>query len=111
MEYLGHMISTNGIAVTTDKLEAIRSWPITKSPKKIKSFLGMTRFYRKFIHRYSHVVGPLTRLLRKDVPYVWSVECQEAFESLKDALSITPILKSPKFGKLSSSLVTLVGKR
>ena len=59
----------------------------------------MIGFYRKFIHRYSHVAESLTRLLRKDVPYVWSVECQGAFESLKDVLSTAPILKSPKFGK------------
>ena len=75
VEYLGHMISANGIEVTTDKVEAIRSWPIPKSPKQIKSFLGMTRFYQKFVHRYCHVVKPLTLLLRKDMPYVWSVEC------------------------------------
>ena len=70
VEYLGHMISANGIEVTTDKVEAIRSWPILKNPKQIKSFLGMTGFYWKFIHRYSHVAEPLTLLLRKDVPYV-----------------------------------------
>ena len=70
-----------------------------KIPKKIKSFLGMTRFYQKFIHRYSHVAEPLTRLLRKDLPYSWIVECQVVFESLKDALSTTPILKSLEFGK------------
>ena len=99
VEYLGHMISEKGIEVTNDKVEAIRSWPIPKSPKQIKSFLGMTGFYRKFIHRYSHVAKPLTRLLQKDVPYVWIVECQEAFESLKDALSTAPILKSLEFGK------------
>ena len=46
VEYLVHMISTNGIEVTTDKVEAIRSWPIPKIPKQIKSFLGITGFYR-----------------------------------------------------------------
>ena len=67
VEYLGHMISSNGVEVNDDKVEAVRSWPIPRTPKHIKSFLGMTGFYRKFIHRYSHIAAPMTRLLRKDV--------------------------------------------
>ena len=97
VEYLGHMISENGVEVTEDKVETIKSWPIPRTPKQIKSFLGMTRFYRKFIHRYSHIAAPMTRLLRKDIKFDWDEDCQTAFDQLKEAMSTAPVLKTPDF--------------
>ena len=99
VEYLGHMISNNGIEVTNEKVEAVLSWPNPRTPKQIKSFLGMTGFYRKFINMYSHIAEPLTRLLKKEIPFVWSDKCQEAFDKLKESICTAPVLKSPEFGK------------
>ncbi|VDI31060.1 Hypothetical predicted protein [Mytilus galloprovincialis] len=67
--YLGHKISKKGVQADISKVEAVESFPVPKTEKNVRSFLGLTNYYRKFIKGYSHLSTPLNRLLRKDVPF------------------------------------------
>ena len=71
--------------------------PIPQNLKQVRSFTGLTSYYRKFIPAYSEVAGPLHKLTRKDVPFIWSEDCQLAFEKLKESLCNPPILAYPDF--------------
>ena len=77
------------------KVQAVKDWPVPKSTTKIKSFLGLARYYRRFMHDFSKIVRPLTKLTRKGKKYVWIVEYVDAFEELKNKLISAPILKMP----------------
>ncbi|KAL4123449.1 hypothetical protein QTP88_015627 [Uroleucon formosanum] len=97
--YLGHKISENGVQPDERKVESVKNFPIPKNVKDIKSFLGLTGYYRNFIPDYSKISKPLTNLLKKDVKFDWSATCNEAFDSLKTILCKEPILQFPDFTK------------
>ncbi|CAC5426199.1 Retrovirus-related Pol polyprotein from transposon 297 [Mytilus coruscus] len=97
--YLGHTISKEGVKVDTSKVDAVSSFPVPKNQKQIRSFLGLTNYYRKFIEGYSHITTPLNHLLGNDVPFEWSEKCQKAFDQLKKALCSAPILAYPNMSK------------
>ena len=99
VDYLGHVISKQGIKVNPLKTHAVDSYPQPKTAKQIKSFLGMTSYYRRFIKDYSLITGPLTSLLKKDTKFKWTPECEKSFQTLKKALSSAPILAFPQFDK------------
>ncbi|KAD7117887.1 hypothetical protein E3N88_05155 [Mikania micrantha] len=96
--YLGHVISAHGVAVDPDKIACIRDWPTPKTVKDVRSFLGLSGYYRRFIHHYASVAGPLSDLLRKD-KFLWTSIQEEAFKKLKQLLSSTPVLRLPDFSK------------
>ena len=97
LQYLGFVISTEGLQVVGEKAKAISNFPVPKNVKSLMTFLGMTGFYRKFIFRYSSLTAPLTDLLRKDTKFVWSEIHQSAFEQLKEKLLSPPILVYPNY--------------
>ena len=86
IEYLGHLISENGLEPMPDKLSAIKEMPVPRSPKEIKQFLGLVGYYRKFIPRFSDVAKPLMRLTKHDTLFQWCTKCEFAFQSLKNTL-------------------------
>ena len=90
--FLGHLISAQGIQMDLKKVEAVTAWLTLQSQHDIQVFLGFANFYRKFINEYSHVVVPLTALLKKDITFRWSPEAQKAFQTLKEAFTTAPIL-------------------
>ena len=92
VEYLGYLLSPSGLTMDPSKVQVIRDWPEPRKVKDIQSFLGFANFYRRFIHNYSDIVVPLTRLTRKDAPWNFSDECRSAFDNLKSAFSSAPIL-------------------
>ena len=92
IEFLGFMVSPAGVAMDPAKTEAIQAWPTPKTLKDVQSFLGFANFYRRFIARFSDIVLPLTRLMRKDTPFAWSTPQNDAFEYLKLAFTKAPIL-------------------
>ena len=97
--YLGFVISNSGIAVDTKKVEAVSSFPVPKDIKLLRSFLGLASYYRRFILGSSKIANPLFALTRKDVPYVWSNGCQQAFDELKDRLTKALVLVYLDFTK------------
>ena len=92
VEFLGFVISANGISMAKDKVDAVMSWSVPKSPKEIMSFLGFTNFYRRFIPNYSALALPLTSMLKKDSFFKWSQPCQDAFDRLKAAVTSDSVL-------------------
>ncbi|KAK1678158.1 hypothetical protein QYE76_039006 [Lolium multiflorum] len=99
VEFLGHVISKDGIAVNPSKVAAVLEWEAPKTVKEIRGFLGMAGYYRRFIEGFSKIAGPMTKLLRKNTPFVWSEECEKSFQTLKEKLTTTPVLAVPEVGK------------
>lgn len=97
LQYLGFLVSKDGLGVIPAKAEAISQFPTPTSVKQVQVFLGMCGYYRKFIFRFAQISVPLTDLLRKDSEFVWGVAQQKAFDDLKERLLMPPILSFPSF--------------
>jgi hypothetical protein len=95
IKFLGHLVSEDGIRVNPEKVKAIIDWPTPTSVKDIRSFLGISGYYRKFIQNYSKVASPLTELLKDEQRFKWGEEQQSAFDFLKQATTSAPILVLP----------------
>jgi hypothetical protein len=96
VEYLGHIITKQGVATDPSKVEAIQNWNIPKTATQLRSFLGLTGYYRRFIHNYGVICRPLHALLKKDA-FNWGPEHTVAFSALKSKMSNAPILALPNF--------------
>ena len=99
VKFLGHIVSSQGIATDPSKVKAAREWPVPTSVKTLKSFLGFASYYRRFIRNFAKISSPLNSLLVKDVPFIWTPEHQQAFVHLRDAFCSAPILAFPDFEK------------
>ena len=97
--YLGHIITRDGILPDPQKIACLKNYPIPKSEKAARSFIGFASYYRRFIHHFAHKAHPITDLLQKNTPFVWSLACQTAFETLISELSSAPILAYPLFDR------------
>ncbi|RDY08612.1 Retrovirus-related Pol polyprotein from transposon opus, partial [Mucuna pruriens] len=94
---LGHLVSSKGIKVDKAKIDVINSLPRPASVQDVRSFLGHASFYRRFIRNFSKIALPLSKLLQKDVDFVFDKTCIEAFKELKTRLTFTPILQAPNW--------------
>ncbi len=103
--FLGHVVSAAGIETDPEKIKRVTEMPAPTNTEQLRSFTGLTGYYRKFIANYAHICEPLNRLLRKGEPWVWSDEQQRAFDTLKEKLTTAPILAFPDF-KSSFTLYT-----
>jgi len=92
VEYLGFILSTDGLKMAEDKVKTILDWPEPRKIKDVQSFLGFCNFYRRFIYGYSDIVIPLTRLTRKNFPWNFDEKCRTAFEMLKQQFTQAPVL-------------------
>lgn len=97
--YLGHVISSEGVKPNPDKIAAIEKYPIPKTPKEIKQFLGLLGYYRKFIPDFAQITKPLTQCLKKGKKITFDPEYVKSFEKCKTLLTNDPILKYPDFDK------------
>ncbi|GJZ82010.1 putative reverse transcriptase domain-containing protein [Tanacetum coccineum] len=95
LHFLGHVVNQNGIHVDPSKIEAVKNWKTPTTPSEIRSFLGLAGYYRRFIANFSKIAKPLTSLTQKNQKYVWGVEQEEAFQTLKNNLCDAPILTLP----------------
>src|SRR5262249_39057224 len=95
VQFLGHVISKEGIAVDPSKVQAVMEWNVPRTPSEFRSFLGLAGYYRRFIQDFSSLASPLTRLTRKGVKFVWSLECEQSFQELKTRLTTAPVLSLP----------------
>ena len=90
--FLGHVISAEGVYADPQKIEAIVNWKPPTNVTKIRSFLGLAGYYRKFVEGFSKLAAPLTKLTRKEEKFVWSEACQQSFDELKQKLTSAPVL-------------------
>ena len=97
VEYLGHIVSCEGLKPNPRLVVAVQEFPVPRTPKATRRFLGLASFYRKFIPQFAAVANPLHHLTRRDTVFVWSPECQQAYQELKIRLTSAPILAYPNF--------------
>jgi hypothetical protein len=93
--FLGHVVSSEGIFVDPNKVEAVLNWSRPTNVAEIRSFLGLAGYYRRFVEGFSQIAAPLTHLTRKGVKFEWSNACEESFQELKQRLVTAPVLTIP----------------
>jgi len=81
MAFGGHIVSGEGIKVDPRKIEAIQSWPRPTTVAEIRSFLGITGYYHRFVEVFSSIASPLTRLTQKGAKFIWSNDCEASFQN------------------------------
>ncbi|KHJ86189.1 integrase core domain protein [Oesophagostomum dentatum] len=98
IKFLGFILSKDGIQPDPEKTLAIDKYPTPTNVTEIKAFLGMCSFFRRFVHNFALITSPLTALTKKDIPFIWTKECENAMIHLKEALTKAPILVAPMLG-------------
>ncbi|XP_035843990.1 uncharacterized protein LOC118490448 [Helianthus annuus] len=99
VNYLGHVISSSGVAVDQSKVKAVLDWPTPKNAKGVRGFLGLAGYYRKFIKNFGTMAAPLHKLVG-NTPFYWDAVTEEAFQQLKKSLTTTPTLGLPDWSKV-----------
>ncbi|WVZ97379.1 hypothetical protein U9M48_042921 [Paspalum notatum var. saurae] len=95
VRFLGHVVSKGGIAVDPSKVSTVTNWKVPEIPKEVRGFLGLARYYRRFIENFSKIAKPMTSLLEKDAEFKWTDAQQAAFDELKKRLTTAPVLTLP----------------
>ena len=97
VEYLGHVITPEGLKPNSKLVEAVRDYSPPKNVQELRRFLGLTSYYRRFVNHFAKVAEPVHRLTCKNAAFEWFQECQVAFDELKRGLVIPPVLAYPNF--------------
>lgn len=98
IEYLGHLITANGVATDPSKVAAITQWPTPTNITELRGFLGLAGYYRRFINGYGVICRPLFNALKKN-SISWTPEQQVIVEELKKIMTTAPVLALPNFSK------------
>ena len=99
VSFLGHIVSAEGIRVDPVKIEVVMNWKPPRNVTEVRSFLGLTCYYRRFVQGFSVIASSLTRLLRKGVKFEWDDKCQSSFQRLKEILVEALVLIQPTSGR------------
>lgn len=94
--FLRHKVTAQGIEVDPAKMEAVTNWKAPTSAGKVRSFLGLARYYRRFMEGFSKITGPMMQLTRKGVKFQWTDKCEQSFQELKQMLISAPVLTVPE---------------
>ena len=95
IKWLGMVIQEGKITMDPGKLKGIQDWLAPMTVKQVQGFLGFGNFYQRFIQGFSEIAQPLNKLLKKDRKFVWTTECQQAFDNLKTRFTSGPVLVMP----------------
>ncbi|XP_070017604.1 uncharacterized protein [Nicotiana sylvestris] len=93
--FLGHIITSDGIKVDGQKIEAVMTWPRPLNPTEVHSFLGLAGYYRRIVEGFSSIYAPLTKLPHKGAKFQWTEACEQSFQELKKRLTMAPVLTLP----------------
>ena len=93
--FLGHIVSSQGLATDPSKTQCIVDWPQPKNVKEVRQFTGLCAYYRRYVRNFAQIARPLHKLTEKDRPFSWTEECTTAFNELKRLLTSSPILAYP----------------
>jgi hypothetical protein len=97
--FLGHVLSAGGVSIDPSKITSIMERKAPTNLTKVRAFLGLARYYRKFVEGFSSIARPLTQLLKKDKKFEWTDKCEQSFQELKKRLVTAPILTMPDITK------------
>lgn len=97
VSFLGHVISKDGLRPDSRKLDKVKDWPIPRTPTEVRAFVGLCSYYRRFVKNFAQKAAPLHSLTQKGVVFKWTPECDDAFFSLKLALTEPPVVAYPNF--------------
>jgi hypothetical protein len=97
VQYLGFVLSENGVSASTYKVKAVREYPTPTNVREVRAFLGLCSFYRRLVPNIAQISKPLTTFTRKDQKFEWGPSQKKAFDRLKDKLCTTPVLAFPNF--------------
>ena len=95
--FLGHVVSSHGLQPDEKNLEKVRRWPTPRTVTEVRAFVGLCSYYRRFVKNFSVIASPLHSLTHKGAIFRWTVECEDAFQSLKHALTNPPVAAHPVF--------------
>jgi len=95
VSFLGHVVSEKGIETDPAKIRAVIEWPIPRSVREVRAFIGLAGYYRRFVENFATIAAPLHALMGKGKTFKWDDAVQQAFERLKEALTSPPILTMP----------------
>lgn len=98
LDFLGHVVSGEGIATDPGTIEAVKNWPTPKKLKEVQGLLGLCSYYRKFVPDFGHIAPPLHNLTKKEVRFTRTEEYEQAFQKLKQKLIEAPELAQPTDG-------------
>ena len=111
VSYLGHVVTADGVATDPEKTKVVREWPIPTTVRDLRSFLGFASYYRRFVPNFAQVAGPLHKLVAKlgnggkvrstktPTKNMWTADCQQSFDKLKNLLTTAPVLAYPDYNK------------
>ena len=94
---MSYIIGNEGIQLDPKKVEVVENWPVPKTVKAVRSFLGFCNYYRRFVKDFAGIASPLSSLMKKKVPFIWNDECQTAFDRLRKELITAPVLEFPDY--------------
>lgn len=95
--FLGHRCTKDGLLPDPSKIECVKRYPVPTNSDEAKRFTAFSNYYRRFIKNYSVVAKPINRLTSKNEPFIWTAECQNAFDTIKNTIINPPILQYPKY--------------
>ena len=105
VQYLGHVFSANGMSPDPNKVKAVADWPVPSNVSKVRQFLGLASYYRRYVQNFSTIAAPLHALTQDGISFCWDQACNDAFTTLKNHLVNSPVLAYPSFEQNATEFV------